>query len=277
MRRIDSETSKGQVNSSRQKGQAERAMRKRRVSDKRRRAIQEMMAGISTAMRQELRMSRRTLDGRCVFRGWVTAVGGRRQGWQGQWCGVQIAAEFPLCTTPPSTFCHEDISRIAQGAGPLSYSGSRPTQSSPFLVKVYDCVHAAAQNPLGTPRTRLPCVVCFDALFMPLCRIRMQRLWSQMQASHRSGPQGVANDHSRCIFSGSLWVRAQKDAVRQYWPGTYPGPDAAASYAVALSSKFGRLPFNHHRAADLDHGQILPHNWSLSSDGFVVRPRSPHR
>ena len=77
--------------------------------------------------------------------------------------------------------------------------------------------------------------------------------------------------------TASLWVRAQKGAVRQYWPGTYPDPDAAASYAVALSSKFGRLPCNRHRAADLDHGQILPHNRSLSSDGFVVRPRSPHR
>lgn len=128
---------------------------------------------------------------------------------EGDSCGVQIAAEFPVCASSALNFLPRGYQQNRARGGALSYSAYSAGSSSPYLVKVL----IASPEPfvdapaLGT-WVRLE-ELRFTALHAPNLRTgRCEKDRTQ------SFPE-VATDHGRCIFSGSLWVRTQRIAVRQ--------------------------------------------------------------
>ena len=118
-------------------------MRKRRVSDKRRRAIQKDKGRFRQRCdRNDGRPGGRWAGGRFSRKRGGTAVGGGGKGGQGTRCGVQIAAEFSTWATPtPARAGHEDTASLAAGivrGGPVPQArASLPTGCPPAAVRFH--------------------------------------------------------------------------------------------------------------------------------------------
>ena len=82
----------------------------------------------------------------CFSRRRVTAVSGRRQGWRARGAEYRLRRSFrsPRRRTPPRGYHW----RSSKGRGALSFSGTRPIYSSPFLGKV---LIASTSPVVGSP------------------------------------------------------------------------------------------------------------------------------